>query len=144
MATKVQAPVNPSTEALPSSPASNAQTSAAKSSSTQAPAGDTYQKAAQELINYKSSPLLSGASKIFTDGVVFPAHLLDTKDATNDAKYLRLIAAVMGFDEIERYFNTTETEEETVKRLKKTKRQQDEESSSKGEESPEEDPEADS
>ncbi len=144
MATKVQAPVNPSTEALPSSSPSNTQTSPAKPSTRTPTTADTYQKAAQELINYKSSPLLSGASKIFTDGVVFPAHLLDTQDATNDTKYLRLLAAVMGFDEIERYFNTTETEEETAKRLKKTKRQQDEESSSKGEESPEEDPEADS
>jgi len=143
MATKVQAPVHPSPEAIPSSSPSKSGTNPVASAPANKVSADAYQNAAQELINYKSSPLLSGASKIFSDGVVFPAHLLDTRDATNDAKYLRLLAAVMGFDEIERYFNTTETDEETAKRLKKTKRRK--EDSSEQENNPsDQDPEPDS
>ncbi|MBL7684465.1 MAG: hypothetical protein JNK65_00305 [Deltaproteobacteria bacterium] len=80
---------------------------------------DGYQKVAQGMLGYKSSPLMSGAYKIFTDGIVFPPHLLDTKDPTNDTKYLRLLAAIFGIDEMEKYFLTMSEEKEEERKIKR-------------------------
>lgn len=73
---------------------------------------DGFTKAAGGLLGYKSSPLVSGAMKIFADGVVFPQGLIDPKDPRNDPKYLRLLAAVLGLDDLERHFHTLEGEEQ--------------------------------
>ncbi len=73
---------------------------------------DGFSKAAGGLVGYKSSPLVSGAFKIFSDGVVFPPNLLDTKDPRNDPKYLRLLAAVLGLDDLEHYFYSLEGEKQ--------------------------------
>lgn len=73
---------------------------------------DGFAQAAGGLLGYKSSPLVSGAVKIFSDGVVFPPNLLDTKDARNDPKYLRLLAAVLGLDDLEHYFYSLEGEKQ--------------------------------
>lgn len=73
---------------------------------------DGMSRAATGLLNYKSSPLVSGAMKIFSDGVVFPPNILDIKDPRNDPKYLRLLAAVLGLDELERHFYTLEGEQQ--------------------------------
>ncbi|MCC6273876.1 MAG: hypothetical protein IT572_10455 [Deltaproteobacteria bacterium] len=73
---------------------------------------DGFSQAAGGLLGYKSSPLVSGAVKIFSDGVVFPPNLLDTKDARNDPKYLRLLAAVLGLDDLEHYFYSLEGEKQ--------------------------------
>jgi len=76
------------------------------------PVDDGFSKAASGLLGYKSSPLVSGAMKIFTDGVVFPPNLTDPKDPKNDPKYLRLLAAVLGLDELEKHFFALEGEEQ--------------------------------
>jgi hypothetical protein len=73
---------------------------------------DGFSQSAGGLLGYKSSPLVSGAVKIFSDGVVFPPNLLDTKDARNDPKYLRLLAAVLGLDDLEHYFYSLEGEKQ--------------------------------
>lgn len=44
---------------------------------------------------------LTGAANLFSDGVYFPANLLDTEDPKNDANYLRLLAAVLNFSELD-------------------------------------------
>ena len=73
-----------------------------------------FSQAAGALLSYKSSssPLVSRAVKIFSDGVMFPQNLLDVKDARNDPKYLRLLAAVLGLDELEHYFFSLEGEKQ--------------------------------
>src|SRR5437762_1238813 len=73
---------------------------------------DGFSQAAGGLLGYKSSQLVSGAVKIFSDGVVFPPNLLDTKDARNDPKYLRMLAAVLGLDDLEHYFYSLEGEKQ--------------------------------
>lgn len=73
---------------------------------------DSFSQAAQGLLNYKSSPLVSGAMKIFGDNVVLPSNLTDPNNPRNDAKYLRLLSAVLGLDELERYFQTLEGKEQ--------------------------------
>ncbi len=94
---------------------------------------DSYQKMAQGLLGYKSSPLGSGAYKIFSDGIIFPPNLLDPHDSKTDIKYLRLLAAVLGMDEAERYFTTSL--DERSKRGKKVKKVSKEEKDSSEEES---------
>ncbi|HEX5033924.1 MAG TPA: hypothetical protein VFW62_05540 [bacterium] len=76
------------------------------------PAADAFAQAAGGLLGYKSSPLVSGAVKIFSDGVMFPPNLVDPKDPRNDPKYLRLLAAVLGLDELEHYFYSLEGEKQ--------------------------------
>jgi|GEM_PF-1889039 len=76
------------------------------------PVDDGFSKAASGLIGYKSSPLVSGAMKIFSDGVVFPPNLTDPTDPRNDPKYLRLLAAVLGLDDLEKHFYALEGEEQ--------------------------------
>jgi len=73
---------------------------------------DGFSQAASGLAGYKSSPLVSGAFKIFSDGVVFPPNLIDPKDPRNDPKYLRLLAAVLGLDDLEHYFYSLEGEKQ--------------------------------
>jgi len=76
------------------------------------PVPDAFAQAAGGLLGYKSSPLVSGAVKIFSDGVMFPPNLVDPKDPRNDPKYLRLLAAVLGLDELEHYFYSLEGEKQ--------------------------------
>ena len=102
-----------------------------------ASAADSFQKAAQGLLSYKSSPLLSGAYKIFSDGVVFPQNLLDIKDPQNDPKYLRLLAALLGLDDLERYFLTMSDEAEAERDVKRALRQEEREREKEENESPE-------
>lgn len=120
--TKVKGPtqVPPPETSLPST-----ETKATTSSKSvvQEPIPDSLQKAAQGLLGYKSSPLMSGAYKIFSDGVVFPANLMNTMDATNDAKYLRLLAAIWGMDDLEKYFQTLTEEQEKKRKIERDERQ---------------------
>jgi len=69
---------------------------------------DGFSQAAKGLLAHKNSPLVSGAMKIFGDSVVLPANLTDEKNPQNDPKYLRLLSAVLGLDELERHFTTME------------------------------------
>src|SRR4029434_4343076 len=122
MVEKVKAPVTP---VVPQSapPATTPAVSAkgAEKAPVDPAAADALQKAAQGLLSYKSSPLMSGAFKIFSDGVVFPPHLIDSKDPRNDPKYLRLLAAVLGMDDLERYFYTLNDEQEAERKVQREK-----------------------
>lgn len=104
-------------------PASEAKAASAAKAPTQGHLPDSLQKAAQGLLGYKSSPLGSGAYNIFSDGVVFPANLLNTADPTNDSKYLRLMAALWGMDDIEKYFQTLTDEQEKERKIERDERQ---------------------
>ena len=84
---------------------------------------DAYEKAAQGMLGYKSSPLVSGAYKIFSDGLVFPPSLLNTADPKNDPKYLRLLAALWGMDDLEKYFETLTEEQEKKRKIERDERQ---------------------
>jgi len=122
MVEKVKAPVTP---AVPQSTTPAGTPAAPVKGAEKAPvdpaAADALQKAAQGLLSYKSSPLMSGAYKIFSDGVVLPSHLIDTKDPRNDPKYLRLLAAVLGMDDLERYFYTLSDEQEAERKVQREK-----------------------
>lgn len=76
------------------------------------PVSDAFSQAAGGLLGFKSSALVSGAVKIFSDGVMFPPNLVDPKDPRNDPKYLRLLAAVLGLDDLEHYFYSLEGEKQ--------------------------------
>ncbi len=120
--TKVKGPTQaPPPEA--SVPPAEAKPTNASKASTQALPPDAYQKVAQSLLGYKSSPLVSGAYKIFSDGVVFPSNLLNTADPENDAKYLRLLAALWGMDDLEKYFQTLTDEQEKKRKVDRDERQ---------------------
>jgi len=108
---KVTGPTGP--QGTPAATPTEGKTPAAagETAPTKVPA-DGFSQAAGGLLGYKSSPLVSGAVKIFSDGVVFPPNLLDTKDGRNDPKYLRLLAAVLGLDDLEHYFYSLEGEKQ--------------------------------
>jgi hypothetical protein len=110
---KVTGPAGPQTPA-PATPSDvSAKDAAEGAPATPAkPAADAFAQAAGGLLGYKSSPLVSGAVKIFSDGVMFPPNLVDPKDPRNDPKYLRLLAAVLGLDELEHYFYSLEGEKQ--------------------------------
>jgi hypothetical protein len=140
MVEKVKAPVVPITPQT-TTPTEAAAAPAVKGTGKtplDAAAADALQKAAQGLLSYKSSPLGSGAYKIFSDGVVLPSHLIDTHDPRNDPKYLRLLAAIFGLDDLERYFHTLTEEQEAERKVKRESER--EEKEREGEESSEEDP----
>ncbi len=119
--TKIKGPVQspPSETAIPTNEAK----AASVKPNIQEPLTDGFQKAAQGLLGYKSSPLMSGAYKIFSDAVVLPANLLNTADPENNAKYLRLLAAVWGMDEVEKYFQTLTEEQEKKRKIERDERQ---------------------
>ncbi len=119
--TKVKGPIQ--TPPPTTSPATEIKAPAANKPTTEIPVTDSLQKAAQGLMGYKSSPLMSGAFKIFSDGVVFPANLLNTADPKNDAKYLRLLAALWGMDDLEKYFETLTEEQEKKRKIERDERQ---------------------
>lgn len=80
---------------------------------------DGFAKAVGGLLSYKSSPLFSGAIKILSesggmlpDNVLIPGHLLNPNDPRNNPKYLRLLAAIFGMDELESYFYSLEGEKQ--------------------------------
>lgn len=105
-----QGPQTPaSTEAKPATPS---QPSAAVSQQSGKAMDDAFNRGPASLAGFKSSPLVSGAMKIFADGVMFPQNLLDPNDPKNDPKYLRLLSAVLGLEELERHFYTLEGEEQ--------------------------------
>ena len=111
---KVPGPTGPQSPpaAAPTDARPAAETAAAPGATAPAKVPDGFSQAAGGLLGYKSSPLVSGAVKIFSDGVVFPPNLLDTKDGRNDPKYLRLLAAVLGLDDLEHYFYSLEGEKQ--------------------------------
>jgi hypothetical protein len=123
MVTKVKTPTTPATPQT-TSPVEPSTTPPAKASSSGSePLPDAYQKAAQGLLGYKSSPLVSGAYKIFSDGIVFPPNILDTQSAKNDPNYLRLLAAIFGFEEFERFFDLTGGDEMRERKAKKVSKE---------------------
>lgn len=109
---KVTGPTGPQAPAPAASPEVPAKDAAAKDAAAPAKPADAFAQAAGGLLGYKSSPLVSGAVKIFSDGVMFPPNLVDPKDPRNDPKYLRLLAAVLGLDELEHYFYSLEGEKQ--------------------------------
>jgi len=125
MATKVKGPSSPSTPSVttPTGSIVGASVKSEESAPTDPAAADAFQKAAQNLLSYKSSPLVSGAYKIFSDGIVFPSNLIDSKDPRNDPKYLRLLAAMLGLDDLERYFQTLNEEQEAERKIKRASRE---------------------
>lgn len=115
----IKPPAAPIAPSIPSAPASSVTTAAPAqtASAAQAPvlspeaiaeAVRKYKKLREQLKN----PLKAGASGLFTDNITFPAELLDPNDPANDPKYLHLLFAMFGLQELERYFATPEQEEE--------------------------------
>lgn len=68
-------------------------------------------KRLRELNELPHRQMIGGAASLFS-GVYFPPNLLDTKDAKNDPKYMRLLAAILGLDEFTEYFNVASREDE--------------------------------
>ena len=62
--------------------------------------------------------------KIFGDNVILPSNLTDPNNPANDPKYLRLLSAVLGLDDLERYFVTREEEKQKEYVERKEKRRQ--------------------
>lgn len=61
-----------------------------------------YQKLKKNL----RKPFMRGAAGLFTDNVVFPGDLMDLQNPANDPKYLHLLSAVLGLQDLERFFST--------------------------------------
>lgn len=125
MASKVSRNKGPALPNAPTTNESDAPEPVNPQKSTGAGGEDGFTKAAQGLLAHRSSPLMSGAMKILgSGGVVFPAGLTDPKNPQNDAKYLRLLAAVVGLDELESYFKTREEKDQLDYIKRKEKRRQ--------------------
>lgn len=87
--------------------------------------------------------------KIFGDNVILPSGLTDSQNPQNDAKYFRLLSAVLGLDELESYFQTLEGDkkeeylahkaDQRERRLEKLAREKEEKRKQKESEEPEED-----
>jgi len=103
VSTPSPSPLNPTKNNVPSTP-----TSAPNAASSQVQ--KELKKSINDLIGYKNSPF-SGL-KLFSDGVIFPGNILDTSDAKNDPKFARLLAAVYGLAEFERYFDEGSEDDE--------------------------------
>lgn len=145
---KVSGSKGPVRGATPSALQPTGPAAATPSAPTQA-ASDGFSQAATDMVGYKSSPLLTGAMKIFGDSVILPSNLTDPNNPRNNPKYLRLLAAVLGLDDLERHFQTLEGEKqeeylamkadqrerhlEKVEREKEEKRRQKEQKQSQGE-----------
>lgn len=124
MADKIKAPSVPvANPEVPVDPSAGKKAAVANKPDHSEGLPDAYQKAAQGLLGYKSSPLMSGAYKIFSDGIVFPPNLLNTADPKNDANYLRLLAAIWGMDDLEKYFETLTEEKELKRKIERDERQ---------------------
>lgn len=121
MASKVKGPTGPVSSAAPQ-PTGPVQASPAAKAPPDP--SDSFSRAAQGLLAYKSSPLASGAMKIFGDSVILPANLTDPNNPANDPKYLRLLSAVLGLDELERYFVTMDEKKQAEYLERKEKRRQ--------------------
>jgi hypothetical protein len=83
-----------------------------------------FSQAARNLLVHSKSPLVSGALKIFGDNVVLPTNLTDPRNPSNDVKYLHLLSAVLGLDDLERYFLTLDEEKQQAFLEKKEARRQ--------------------
>ncbi|MDX1386036.1 MAG: hypothetical protein R3257_00495, partial [bacterium] len=106
MASKVKGPSAPNSSTSAAAPQPTGPVQATPTAKAPPAPADGFSQAAQGLLAYKSSPLASGAMKIFGDNVILPANLTDPNNPANDPKYLRLLSAVLGLDELERYFTT--------------------------------------
>ncbi|MDX1387163.1 MAG: hypothetical protein R3257_06200, partial [bacterium] len=79
MASKVSGPKGPTGPSTSSSPQPTGPVQATPSAKAPPAVQDGFAKAAQGLFAYKSSPLTSGALRIFGDNVILPANLTDPK-----------------------------------------------------------------
>lgn len=67
----------------------------------------------RELHELPQRQILRGAAALFRGmGVSFPPNLLDANNPNNDPKYMRLLAAVLGLDELSEYFHTASEEDD--------------------------------
>ncbi|MCB1214584.1 MAG: hypothetical protein KDK66_03815 [Deltaproteobacteria bacterium] len=96
---------------------------------------DSFSQASKLNLGSASSMLKNamGAMKLFGDNVILPSSLTDPNNPANDSNYLRLFAAVLGLDDLEKYFFTLEGEEQEAylehkaDQLKVKRRQEEEE-----------------
>ncbi len=108
-------------------------------SSSDVKAAQVIRNAAKDIVGYRPSLLASGAFKIFDDGIIFPPNLLDVNNPENNPKYFRMLAAVFGLEDYERYFYTGNEKDEERKRVKRDLREKREKEGQSEEDPSEED-----
>lgn len=62
-------------------------------------------------------PWLAGAASLFEDSTIFPADLLDPQDPANDPRYLHLLCALFGLEEMEKMLATAEQIQESEENI---------------------------
>lgn len=117
-------PTSPVSPSAPKAAEPTVQVEKNGSPSASAPASavavDSYQKQSKQTLLHKSS-LIPGAQQLFTKSVEFPHDLLDTKDPQKNRAYQLLLAAILGWEELERSC-FSEFEEELKEEAEKRKR----------------------
>jgi hypothetical protein len=124
MVSKVRGPRGPTTATPVTAPEPTRPVEATPEAEEQAKEASGFSQAARNLLTHSKSPLVSGALKIFGDNVVLPANLTDPKNPSNDVKYLHLLSAVLGLDDLERYFLTLDDKKQQEFLEKKEARRQ--------------------
>lgn len=122
MVSKVRGPRGPTTATPVSAPEPNPPADAVAEAGQQAKPSSGFSQIARNLLARQGSPLVSGALKIFGDNVILPANLTDPKNPSNDVKYLHLLSAVLGLDDLERYFLTLDDQKQQAFLEKKEER----------------------
>ena len=84
--------------------------------------GDGFEGRLPPQIGTKPNQFMGGAFKVFGDGILFPSNLLDVSHSANNPRYLRLLAAVLGMDDLEWHFKTLAEEDHQAYVERKAKR----------------------
>jgi hypothetical protein len=125
MVSKVRGPRGPTTATPVSAPEPSQPVDSTPEAGEPAKPSSGFSQIARNLLTSRQgSPLVSGALKIFGDNVILPANLTDPKNPSNDVKYLHLLSAVLGLDELERYFLTLDDQKHQAFLEKKEGRRQ--------------------
>ena len=125
MVEKVRGPRGPTTATPATAPEPSQPVDSTSEAGEHAKQTSGFSQIARNLLSSRQgSPLVSGALKIFGDNVVLPTNLTDPQNPKNDVKYLHLLSAVLGLDDLERYFLTLDDQKHQAFLEKKEGRRQ--------------------
>lgn len=124
MVSKVRGPRGPTTATPMTAPEPTRPVESTPEAGGEGKEASGFSQAARNLLTHSKSPLVSGALKIFGDNVVLPVNLTDPRNPSNDVKYLHLLSAILGLDDLERYFLTLDDQKQQEFLEKKEARRQ--------------------
>ncbi len=110
MVDRIKGPVQPPLTLVNQNETAAPKTPATIPNAAQSKVQQELKKSIDDIFNYKNAAF--SGMKLFSDGIVFPGNILDTNDPRNNPKFARLLAAVYGLAEFERYFDEGSEDDE--------------------------------